>query len=596
MNEERTQGLRRREFLGWLCKIGGGATALTLGPGMLPLRRVNTTLFRGTAHADGQCGEDVCTTRDICESGDAGHTCQVQDVCDVDESGDCTGDRCATDTSGACTNDGGGRDEDECPEDYTTLCSNDSSGACNKDGCIADSSGECQSDLCTADSSADCTSDRCTADSSGQCNNDGGRPDEDECPEDYSRRCVSDSSGACTNDGCTADYSQNCTQSDICTADSSGACATDKCTADSSGECSQSDTCTADSSGECSQSDTCIADTSGNCAQSDTCTADYSGACATDKCYSDESGDCTNRDSCQSDYSGNCILDVCVLDASLLCSSDLCREDRSPSDCTTKDTCALDLSFNSQVNRRSFARTMINQAIKTLYHMVAIILFLAVGYGQSKAATVIDATDAVFSDTPAYVTDGSVSVPSPVGPFLRDCDGDGILEADTNGDGLCAGDPEVRDYNADGSRELPEGTTFAGDFRFTCFYVPDDVAITATGPLTIAASREAAVFGAVRLASGIGLSCPAMIDLRTSAWLSEDGSAIGFTTGLTGGIDETQNAYQVEDTIPAIEFTSLCSDAPTATPIPALSEWGMILFMVLLGGITLRRLRRRQTA
>ena len=46
--------------------------------------------------------------------------------------------------------------------------------------------------------------------------------------------------------------------------------------------------------------------------------------------------------------------------------------------------------------------------------------------------------------------------------------------------------------------------------------------------------------------------------VQLSAWLSEDGSAIGFTTALTGDIDETQNAYYKEDTIPAIDFTSVC--------------------------------------
>jgi len=145
----------------------------------------------------------------------------------------------------------------------------------------------------------------------------------------------------------------------------------------------------------------------------------------------------------------------------------------------------------------------------------------------------------------------------PVGPFLRDCDGDGILEADTNGDGRWEGDPEVRDYNGNGSRELPEGTSFTGDFQFTCFYIPDDVAIATTGPLTIAASREAAVFGAMRLASGVQISSSAMIDLRTSAWLSEDGSEIRFATALAGAIDETQNYYPKEESVPPIEFTSV---------------------------------------
>jgi hypothetical protein len=628
INEEGARGLRRREFLGWLCKIGGGATALTLGPAMLPLRRVNTVLFGGTAYAQQPCTDDVCTTRDICETGDAGHTCQVQDVCDVDESGDCTGDkctadrsgvctsdecisdssydcqtdlctsdssgsctndRCKSDSSGPCTNDGGPAcPEDEtcpedtvgCPDDYGGLCGSDSSGACTQDGCTADSSGECQTDLCTADSSGTCANDKCISDSSGGCT--------------QSDTCVSDSSGEC--------------QTDLCTADSAGICAHDTCVSDSSGECQQSDNCTSDSSGGCTQSDICTADSSGDCTQSDTCTSDSSGLCATDKCISDASGDCTqsdtchsdqsgactSRDRCNSDYSWGCVLDVCVLDTSHSCNNDLCREDRSPSDCTGRDTCALDLALHSTVSRRNFARAAVNQAVKALYHMAAAVLFVVLACGPSEAQTVINAANAVFSDTPTYVTAGSVSVPSPVGPFLRDCDGDGVLEADTNGDGQCGGDPEVRDHDGDGSRELPEGTSFAGHFQFTCFCIPSDVAIAATGPLTIAASREAAVFGAMRLASGIQLSCSAMIDLRTSTWLSEDGSEIRFATALTGGIDETQNAYSAEEGVPPIAFTSVCDNVNQA--IPTLSEWGMIILFLILAGFTIRQMRKERTA
>ena len=582
MNEEGRQGLRRREFLTWLCRVGGGATALTLGSGILPLRRVNTTLFGGTAHALEPCADDVCTTRDACETGDPGHTCQVQDVCDVDESGDCTGDRCGEDTSGPCTNDGGPScpedetcPEDTCSEDYAGLCENDRSLACTNDACRSDSSGTCADDACIADASDSCANDTCIADSSGGCTE--------------NDACTADSSGNCVNDDCSSDSSGDCRQSDTCVTDKSGECQlSDACRSDSSKECNQSDTCISDSSGLCSNdeciadasdscaNDTCVADSSGNCVNDD-CSSDSSGDCQqSDTCYSDQSGACASRDRCNSDYSGDCVLDVCVLDASLLCDNDLCREDRSPADCTGKDTCALDLAYHSRVSRRNFARAAINQAIKTLYHMAAVILFLALAYGQSEADTAIDSTDAVFSDTPAYVTAGSVAVPSPAGPFLRDCDGDGILEADTNGDGLCAGDPEVQDYDGNGSRELPEGAAFTGDFHFTCFFIPDDAAIVATGPLTIAASKEAAVFGVMRLPSGIALSCPAMIDLRTSAWLSEDGSEVRFVTTLSGEIDETENYYYEEDSLPATGFTSVCAGLPRITATPASLHFGNV--------------------
>ena len=127
---------------------------------------------------------------------------------------------------------------------------------------------------------------------------------------------------------------------------------------------------------------------------------------------------------------------------------------------------------------------------------------------------------------PTYGTGATVAGDISSWAFLRDCDGDGILEADTNGDGQCPGDPKVMDYRAIGTRELPLGTPFTGSFEFTCFHVPDDVAIIATGPLTITASEEVAVFGAMRLAGGADISTPVDIDARTSAWLSDTGDLL----------------------------------------------------------------------
>ena len=604
--------LARRDFLRWLCKITGGVSAITFTPQLLPLKRMNTTLFSSEAHAQ-DCTDDVCTIRDACEIGDAGHTCHQQDVCEIDESGDCTGDRCVHDASGDCTNDGGPScpedetcPEDVCSDDFGGFCTSDSSGSCTNDGCIGDASGPCQTDLCKIDSSDECTNDTCVSDASFVCQTDAcvsdksGECTNDECVLDKSGdcetdTCVSDSSGACWTDTCRADASGGCTN-DQCVSDSSGGCETDTCASDISGECTN-DECVADSSGGC-QTDTCVSDKSGGC-ETDVCVSDSSGACTNDQCTADSSGGCTARDRCNSDYSGVCsLLDVCVLDVSSDCASDLCREDRTPigSECTTSDTCALDLALNALTSRRQFARAGINKAIKLLYKFAAVVLFIGLAYGQSEAETVINAANAVFSHTPTYVTAGAVSVPSPVGPFLRDCDNDGILEADVNGDGQCTGDPEVRDYNGDGSRELPEGTPFTGDFQFTCFYIPDDVAIVATGPLSIAASREAAVFGAVRIASGVQISSLAMIDLRTSAWLCEDGSEIRFTTSLTGEIDETQTAYAEDDSVPPITFTSLCADIrKVVKAVPTLTWWGMIAFgLAAMGsavGVLLRKRR-----
>jgi hypothetical protein len=305
-----------------------------------------------------------------------------------------------------------------------------------------------------------------------------------------------------------------------------------------------------------------VSDSSGAC-KGDNCVSDKSGGCTTDKCSVDSSGACESDD-CNSDYSEACTTDVCILDVSTTCDSDLCREDRTPELCTEEvdcvnDTCALDLASNTGKNREQFAKSGINEAIRRLYRLSAIVLFMGAAFGSAEAEIVIDATNAVSSPSPVYVTSGSVSVPAPVGPFLRDCDDDEVLEADTNGDGLCAGDPEALDYNDDGTKELPAGTIFAGDFQFTCFYIPSDVAIVATGPLNIWASQEVAIFGAMRLATGSTISSSAMIDLRTSPWLSEDGSANTFTTALSGDVDEAQTPYNKDGTVLPVEFSSLCA-------------------------------------
>ena len=190
-----------------------------------------------------------------------------------------------------------------------------------------------------------------------------------------------------------------------------------------------------------------------------------------------------------------------------------------------------------------------------------ITLFVGMVYGVSHAETVIDSRTAVFSPSATYNTSQSVSVPASVVPFLRDCDGDGILEADTNGDGLCDGDPEVMDHNGDGTRELPDGSPFTGNFEFTCLHIPDDVAIISTGSLSIKASEEVAIFGAVRLNSGAEISTQGKIDLRTSAWLSGTATSIIFNTALSGEVDGTQTTF--EDSVPQIEYTSICVSTPS---------------------------------
>ena len=125
--------VERREFLGWLCKVGGGCTAVTLGGGMVPLKRINTVLLR-EARANG-CDEDYCVT------ADSGGACTVRDVCDEDSSLECTNDECSIDQSGACVGD---------------MCESDKSGGCVGDTCTSDSSGACEGDSCVSDKSGSC--------------------------------------------------------------------------------------------------------------------------------------------------------------------------------------------------------------------------------------------------------------------------------------------------------------------------------------------------------------------------------------------------------------------------------------------------------
>lgn len=586
----------RRRFLAGLARVTGGWLAIGIAPAKPALARINLSRFAPSAAARGTCGNDVCTTSDICASGDAGHTCTTQDACDADASRDCTSDRCGTDSSAGCTTDGG----PACSYDDTYSCGADVSGACQ-----SDASGECSTDGCVSDSSNDCVTDRCIADSSGACTLDAGPSGDDECPSDLSGSCISDKSGDCGADGCVSDKSGSCTtdgcvsdsskgcQLDACLSDSSGTCLSDRCRSDSSGECANDggpscpDECLADSTGDCASDasgaciddacvsdssgtclgDGCVADASGHCTSDgctsdksgtcteDTCTSDQSGPCTTDDCADDSAGDCS-PDLCVSDSSGACFgADVCVVDASSTCGNDLCRSDQSPTDCATQDTCALDLVSNPTETRRRVARASLNRAIRWLYQLGCVALALGLA-GAAHAATVIDARALVASPKPVYATGQSVSVPAPVGPFVRNCDADPALEADTNGDGVCAGDPELVDNDGDGSRNLPPGTPFTGSFQFTCFWVPEDVTITATGPLTIKGSKELAVFGALRLPNDATFSTPAKVDVRASAWLADDpGITLRFNTALTGTVDTSAT---LPPRFPTMIFFTLC--------------------------------------
>lgn len=491
----------KRGFLKWVCRLTGGYLFLSLSPS--PLKRVNVALF-SEAHGQTACKPDTCTTRDACEGDSAGHTCSVKDTCDMDQSGDCTND----------------------------TCESDSSGSCDTDRCLSDSSDGCQNDNCESDKSGECIADSCISDKSGGCENDS---------------CTSDKSGACTNDTCISDSSKACIV-DLCRGDSSGYCENDTCESDSSGEC-YADSCTADSSGACS-ADLCTFDQSGSC-ENDECASDKSGACWGDRCNTDASGACNQQD-------------VCVLDKSGPCDADLCRQDSSL-ECATSDTCALDMITGMRSKRQTLAARGLNRTLKWLYNLSTIILVILTGaFVQAQdIPIVIDASNAMFFPAPTFASGTSVTINAPVGAFLRDCDGDGVLEADTNGDGLCPGDPKVMDHRGVGTRELPPGTPFTGSFEFTCLYIPDDVSIIATGPLTIKASREVAVFGAMKLSGGANIATPVDVDARTSAWLSDTGN-ITLTTGLSGNVSTSQIGFADGESLTRIQYVSACDITGTA--------------------------------
>lgn len=607
--------LVRRDFLAWFCRVTGGGLAMTVAPGGSHMTRINCTLM-SEARAAEPCTEDYCTLQDNCGTSDTvGHTCEVRDACRADASGNCSGnDTCKADNSADCTttdscpSDSSGRcSDDVCTEDVSGTCSGDrceadssgdctgdrctadSSGACNRDKCTADSSGacttydtctedasqvcttsdhcvsdrsgECGTDQCSSDSSASCTTDRCTADSSGGCSQD---------------QCTSDSSGACSQDTCTADSSGDCTTLDTCTSDSSGACGTwDSCTSDSSQECTR-DRCTSDSSGV-GIDDKCISDSSGECT-SDFCVSDSSGACVSDRCTSDSSGACTTRDVCTSDSSGECsddnckqdasdtcvvdrcgsdysgpctVMDVCVLDLSGPCESDLCREDRS-SACTGSDTCTLDIDLSAKATRREFARAGFTKALKWLYRMAVLVLFCGVGLGPglSEARTVVDCDNAIFLPEPTIAT-RAVSVSNPAGPFLGEVNG--VLRADTDGNGLTEADPEIKDYDGDGNRELPAGTVFEGNLEYTVFYVPPDVVLVSTGPFNIKAKYDARIFGALRLAGAIEVAAEGVVDVRASAWMCEaEDAAITLVTALEGETSRGMRVFPDDGPVPTM--------------------------------------------
>jgi hypothetical protein len=307
-----------------------------------------------------------------------------------------------------------------------------------------------------------------------------------------------------------------------------------------------------------------------------------------DSCIADSSGD-ANNDRCHADSSGACVVsDVCVQDKSGTCDTDLCRDDKG-GDCAGQDICATDTTPPAVDANAS-------RALRWLYRLSIVLLALNLASpGDGLAATVIDARDAVFSPDPSFQAGQALSVPGPVGPFIRDCDADGFEEADTNGDGQCAGDPELRDYNADGSRELPPGTPFSGSFKFTCVGMSSDIALVTTGPVTLYSAGDAGMYGAVFAGGDFTLAALGNVDLHTSAWMGSGG--LTFRTALAGEVDQGTGSFSGSE-LPGLSYGGLCGanvQPGAAVDIPTMNGWGWLLLStaLILVVVTLRPGRRQ---
>lgn len=335
----------------------------------------------------------------------------------------------------------------------------------------------------------------------------------------------------------------------------------------------------------------------------DTCQADVTFYCQIDKCKLDyqngESNVSCTTDICTADNSGNCNTDLCRVDTTSGCTtSDVCAIDN----CSEGDTCSTDIppcesctceveAMNLQTSRRDFAKAGINKAIQMLYKICTVVLFLGLVYGQAQAATVIDARDAVFNPVPAFNTNQGFATPVNVGPFLRDCDGDMIIEADTNCDNDCTGDPEIGDYNNDGSYELPPGTEFEGTCDFSCFFIPYNVSITTTDDLTVNTAYDVVVFGAMSLGGSGTFNASQMIDIRTSAWNAA--GPLSFNTALVGTTDTSTTPVPPGGELLRPIHTGVCGDPLN---IPTMNEWGMIIFVLFAGAGAVYYLRRQRRA
>ena len=204
----------------------------------------------------------------------------------------------------------------------------------------------------------------------------------------------------------------------------------------------------------------------------------------------------------------------------------------------------------------------------------------------ARAQVAIDLSQSILNVNGALTTEtgAALAVPGAVGPFILDYDGDGILEADTNGNGFDRWDPELRDYSAppNGTLDLPPGATFTsgtGTLRFTALDVPGDAFIEATGPLRIEVAGDVAIDGAVRV--------PAALEIAATGPI-----AVGGVLRAAG--DVTLRTAVAGAVAPGL-VAGGCSALPVEKgPFPAVSPAGLALLaaaMLLSTWIVVRRRR-----
>lgn len=204
----------------------------------------------------------------------------------------------------------------------------------------------------------------------------------------------------------------------------------------------------------------------------------------------------------------------------------------------------------------------------------------------ASVAAAIDLSASILNINGSLTTEtgATVVVAAPVGPFIADFDLDGILEADTNGNGLDRWDPELRDYSApaDGTRELPPDsvlTTAGALFEFTTFEIPDDVFVEVTGPLDVGVDGPVVLNGVLRAADDVTIAATGAI---SSAGILRVAGNVTLRTATAGSVTDGLLAGGC--------------DAPLTqkVPFPMFTLFGLLLLVLAITGSVALTMRYRR--